>query len=261
MFVDTHCHLNLTEFDADRGEVVARLESDGLGFVVVVGIDPPTSDSARDISDASPHVFYSAGLHPNSVGAVADDPAVLLAGHFAGNRHPRLVAVGETGIDLFRRPDARAQQMDLFAKHAALARETRLALIVHCRSGAREVIEVLETETPPERVILHCFEGDASLLEFAAARGYHISFAGNLTYPKAAVLREALASAPRELLLAETDAPFLAPQRFRGGRCEPAYVKETVALMAAELGMELSAMKRLLAANARAAFGGAVSEV
>jgi TatD DNase family protein len=261
MFIDTHCHLNLPEFDSDRREIVARIEADEIGWIVVVGIDRQTSDAARETADMSAHVFYAAGLHPNSVGDAAEDPATVLSEHFARARHPSLVGVGETGIDLYRRPDARQVQMEQFAKHVALARRTGLALIVHCRAGAEETMEVLKRETPPERVILHCFEGDRKLLEFAAARGYHMSFAGNLTYPKAADLRSALRSVPRDLLLSETDAPFLAPQSFRGRRCEPANVKETVTFMAAELGMELSEVKRLIAANAATAFGVAVSEV
>jgi TatD DNase family protein len=246
---DTHCHLFLME--GDPGEAVEAARQAGVAGLVCVGIDPPSSRRSRELADSLAGVFATAGVHPHDASEfdAAAGSAVEELAH-----DPRVVAVGETGLDYERMRSPAEDQQRAFRAHLALARETGKPAVVHTRGAWEDVLRILEEERA-ERVVLHCFSGDAATAREAAARGFHCSFAGNVTYPKNASLRQAAAEVPGDLLLAETDSPFLSPQPVRARDNVPAHVAHVVAALAEARGEGAPEVARRTTENARTAFG------
>lgn len=246
---DSHCHLFL--MDGDPTVAVEEARAAGLVGLVCVGIDPESSRRSRELADALPGVFATAGLHPHDAKAfdAAAGAAIEELAH-----DPRVVAVGETGLDRYRMLSPLEDQERSFRAHCVLARETGKPLVVHVRDAWADVLRVLDEEAA-ERVVLHCFSGDADAAREAAARRYHCSFAGIVTYPKNEGLRQAAAEVPADLLLVETDSPFLAPQRLRGRPNSPANLPDVVAAVAQARAEEPAEVATRTAANAREAFG------
>ena len=258
MLIDTHCHLYFDAFNADREQAIARMLSAGVAGAVVVGIDAATSDQARALALSHPQLRYSAGLHPAEefpVGFVHGgdfDAEAFLTRFWQGE--PKPIAVGECGMDLHWKTNPPALQHAVFTAQLAFARERELAAIVHSREADAETLAALMA-VPGTRGVLHCFAGNAGLLDFAVRHGWYVSFAGNVTYPKAEELRRAAWNVPLKFLLVETDAPFLAPQSRRGKRSEPADVVETARTLAAVRGIPEDEMHAILSANAKRLFG------
>lgn len=246
---DTHCHLGL-DGKATPDEEHARAVAAQVTGMLVVGIDAATSQQARDLQRL-PGVRWSAGLHPNDATRFdAEWPAIAdLA------RTPDCAALGETGLDCFRDRTPLAQQERSLRAHLQLARELDLPVIFHCRDAFAPLFAVLRDE-PPVRGVMHCFSGGVDEARTALDLGLHLSFAGPLTYPKNASLRDAATFAPADRILVETDAPFLPPQRRRGQRNEPAYVVETLATLAAVRGIALAEAAAITFANATTLFDG-----
>ncbi|MGH2682692.1 MAG: TatD family hydrolase [Actinomycetota bacterium] len=247
--VDSHCHLFLME--ADPREVVEDSRAAGVSGLVCVGIDAESSRRSRDLADSLAGVFATAGVHPHSArefdaaaGAAVEE---LLA-------DPRVVAVGETGLDFFRLLSPPEDQERAFRAHCALAREAGKPIVVHTRDAWDEVLAILEEERV-ERVVLHCFSGSPEVARETAARGYHCSFAGNVTYPKNEHLRLSAAQVPEDLLLVETDSPFLSPQPLRGKDNSPANLVPVVETVAEARNEGPEAVAAATTANARAIFG------
>ena len=246
---DTHCHLFMME--GDPAGLVADARAGGVEGMVCVGIDPESSQRSRELADSLAGVFATAGVHPHSAsefdaaaGSVVEE---LL-------QDPRVVGVGETGIDHYRLLSPAEDQERAFRVHCALGRDTGKPLIVHARDAWDEVLRILEEERV-ERVVLHCFSGDAAIAREAAARGYFCSFAAIVTYPKNGYLLEAATQVPAELLLLETDSPFLPPQALRGKENAPANVRSVVEALAGARGEQAAPLAERTTANARRAFG------
>jgi TatD DNase family protein len=244
---DTHAHLDACEEPA--AALVERARAAGVDRIVTVGTGIDSCREALRIAQASNGVVVAAlGIDPHRAGSPdarrLDELRELLA-------HPLAVAVGETGLDNHHRFASPAEQRRLFAAQLDLAEELRKPVVVHSRDAAEETAAALVGFTQP--VVLHCFSSPP-LLSVALDRGYFVSFAGNVTYPKAAELRESAASVPAERLLAETDSPYLAPQPVRGRRNEPAHVVHTVAELARVRGEGVDELAARLDANAAAAF-------
>ena len=233
--------------DADALEATRAA---GLAGLVCVGIDPESSRRSRELADALPGVFATAGVHPHTASEF-DDAAGAAIEELAHDA--RVVAIGETGLDHYRLLSPKEDQERAFRAHCSLSRESGKPLVVHTRDAWPDVLRVLEEEQA-EAVVLHCFSGDAAAAREAAARGYFCSFAGNVTYPKNAHLLRAAAEVPSELLLVETDSPFLAPQPLRGSDNEPANVRLVVEALAEARGEEPSDVADLTATNAKRAF-------
>ena len=246
---DSHCHLFL--MDGDPADAVDEARAAGLVGLICVGIDPESSRRSRELADALPGVFATAGLHPHDAKAF-DAAAGATIEELAHD--PRVVAVGETGLDHYRMLSPPHDQERAFRAHCVLARETGKPLVVHVRGAWADVLRILEEEAA-DRVILHCFSGDADVAREAVARGYHCSLAGNLTYPKSAGLRDAAAVVPDDLLLVETDSPFLAPQALRGQPNAPANLGYVVAAVAEARGEAPAEVASRTLDNARVAFG------
>lgn len=248
--IDTHCHLD--RLDAPD----APLDPD-LDAVVTVGTDAARSEAAVARAERDPRVFAAVGLHPNEASAM-HDPAQR-SGLEALLEHPRVVAIGETGFDDHWDDETLDAQRHAFDVHAAWARATGKPLVLHVRDrqgghDASDAAEAALRATPDVPGILHCFGGSDALLEVGLAAGWWVSFAGNLTYKSAHRLREVAARIPRERLLVETDAPFLAPVPHRGERNRPAWVRHTAQALADVRGEPLATLEPALDANARAVY-------
>ncbi|HXV96643.1 MAG TPA: TatD family hydrolase [Gaiellaceae bacterium] len=241
--IDTHAHLDAFE---DAGDVLDRARRAGVNRVITVGTDVPSCRAALALCDVEPGVFAALGLHPHEAGAVGerevDELRTLLA-------HQRAVAVGEAGLDYYRDLAPRERQAWAFRAQAALAAELGKPLVIHTRAADEDTVAVLRDLAREVPVILHCFSS-VSLFEPALKHGWYVSFAGNVTYPKAGDLRWAAARVPAERLLAETDSPYLAPQPVRGRRNEPAHVVHTVAALAEVRGVEPEALALRIEENA-----------
>ncbi|HYY08204.1 MAG TPA: TatD family hydrolase [Actinomycetota bacterium] len=248
--VDTHCHLFLS--DREPSLVVEAANAAGVERLICVGVDPETSARSLELADSIAGVFATAGMHPHDAGSF--DAA-------AGARieellhDPRIVAVGECGLDFFRMRSPAEDQIRTLAAHVALSNESGKPMVVHVRDAWPDVLRVLD-EGSAERVVIHCFSGDASVARECAARGYWLSFAGNVTYPKNEHLRQAVRAVENDRLLVETDSPFLAPQVLRGRDNEPANVVYTIEEVARVRNEDARAIAATTVRNARTAFPG-----
>ena len=246
--MDTHCHLFLLEAEPPRVVQVARAA--GVDRLICVGIDPETSRRSLELADSLPGVFATAGMHPHEAKTL-DHRAGARIEELLGN--PLVVGVGETGLDFFRMHSPVEDQERVFRLHIDLAREVGKPIVVHVRDAWPAVLRALD-EGSAERVVIHCFSGDAGIARECAHRGYYLSFAGNVTYPKATDLRLAAREVPRERLLAETDSPYLAPQPVRGRPNEPANVVHTVRALAEARCEDPDTLGVQILDNARRAF-------
>jgi TatD DNase family protein len=246
--VDTHCHLEML---GDTAGALRQAWAGGLEAVVTIGIDGPSSHTAAELARTHEGVYATVGLHPHDAQRLDDD---LLADLEALAAEPRVVAVGECGLDFYRDRAPRDAQRAAFVAQIELARRVGLPLVVHVRDAGDEALELLGQHAAGLTVVLHCFSLPAAVA-LCAARGYYCSFAGNVTYKNAADLRAAAAEVPEELLLVETDAPFLTPMPFRGKENRPAHVAYTTEAVAAARGWEPAEAIAVTAANARRVFG------
>jgi TatD DNase family protein len=248
--VDTHCHLFLT--DREPRATVEAARAVGVDRLICVGIDPETSRRSLQIADGVEGVFATAGMHPHDASAF-DREAGRQLEELIDN--PRVVGVGECGLDLFRMRSPLEDQERVFRIHIAWSNETGKPLVVHVRDAWPEILRLLD-EGSAERVVIHCFSGDAEIARECERRGYWVSFAGNITYPKNDAFREAASVLGADRILVETDSPFLAPQKLRGTDNEPANVMLTLAEIARVRGDDVDALTLITAANARTAFTG-----
>jgi TatD DNase family protein len=258
--VDSHAHLEIVtdaapESDKVR-EVLAQAKSVGVDRVVQVGYSAEQSQwcvAAAEYWNTS--VLAAVALHPNEAPRVQDlehDLAVIerLA------QHPRVRAIGETGLDYFRTPpELRGKQQDSFKWHIDLAKRTKKALVIHDRDSHEDILSILLEVGAPERTIFHCFSGDVEMAKLCIDRGYILSFAGTVTFKNAPQLREAVKLVPREQLLVETDSPFLAPSPHRGALNTPAQIATIVRAVAHERGEDVGELASTLGANAERVFG------
>lgn len=257
--VDSHCHLNLPEVEADLAGMMARAADAGIEAVVVPGIDLASSRKAIELAERWPGVYAAVGVHPHH--ASSWSPAVRTEMR-ALARSPRVVAIGETGLDFYRNLAPRSVQVDSFRGQLDLATECALPIIVHSREASDEVYAELEawaartgSRNGKPVGVLHAFSGDRQNAQRAVSLGFLLGVAGPVTYPKADDLRAVLASVPSDHLVVETDAPYLAPAPHRGRRNEPAYVELVARGLAAALGLDPSDLASRTSGNAAHLFG------
>ncbi len=240
----------MPEFDADRDEALVRARAAGIEVLVTVGYHLEASRKAVETAQRYPQVYASVGVHPHDAKHYDDAAEGILRGLA---KHPKVVAIGEAGLDFYRDRSPRTAQTEAFRRQIRLAKEFGLPLIVHDRDAHQETMRLLEEEQA-EAVVLHCFSGDLALAEKAWARGYYTSIAGPVTYPKNEALREVVRKARLDRLVLETDCPYLPPQPVRGQRNEPASLLHTAREAARLLGMSLDVLGRLTSENARRLF-------
>ena len=251
--LDSHAHLDL--MDTGVEEALAAARSVGIDTVVQVGVDLASSRWSADVASRYDEVHAAVALHPNEAGrGAATDEALREVEQLAGL--PQVVAVGETGLDFFRTETVEGHRLqeESFRAHIAIAKRTGTTLVIHDRDAHDDVVRVLLEEGAPDRVVFHCYSGDAAMARTCADHGWWMSFAGPVTFKANDALREAVQVSPVELLLVETDAPFLTPMPFRGRPNAPYLVPLTVRSMAATRGLEVDELCAAIAANGRAAF-------
>ncbi len=236
MLIDTHCHLDFPDFEAERDEIVARAHAAGVVQMVTISTRVRKFPTILAIAEKYPTVFCSVGTHPHNADEELDvtvDELVRLA------QHPRVVAIGEAGLDYFYDNAPRDAQAQGLRNHIAAARITGLPLVIHSRSADEDMAAILTEETKKGAFpfLLHCFSSGPELARIGVELGGYVSFSGILTFPKSEELREIAKTVPVERMLVETDAPYLAPKPFRGKRNEPAYVAHTAAVLAETLGI------------------------
>lgn len=258
--VDAHAHIEIVTDTApdskEVGEVLAQAKSVGVNRVVQVGYSAKQSqwcvDAAEHWSDT---VLAAVALHPNEAPVVKDlDHDLAIIEKLA--QHPRVRAIGETGLDYFRTPpELRQRQQEAFKWHIDLAKKTEKALVIHDRDSHEDILSILLEVGAPAETVFHCFSGDVEMAKVCIERGYVLSFAGTITFKNAPQLREAVKLVPIDQLLVETDSPFLTPSPHRGLLNTPAQVATTVRAMAAERGDDLAELATALGANAERIFG------
>lgn len=236
MLVDSHCHLDFPDFAEERAAIVARALAAGVGRMVTISTRVRRFQQILEIAEAFEEVYCSIGTHPHNAAEELDVSADELVKLSA---HPKVVAIGEAGLDYFYDRAPRDAQAQGFRTHIAAARQTGLPLVIHSRDADDDMAAILEEETGKGAFpfILHCFSSGRRLAEVGVALGGYVSFSGILTFKNSAELRAVAKDVPRDRLLVETDAPYLAPIPHRGKRNEPAYVANTAKMLAETIGV------------------------
>jgi TatD DNase family protein len=257
MYIDSHSHIEMDDFDADRDEVIGRARQAGVEIIVNVGngeVARNSHDAAIRIAERYPFVYATVGVHPHEA-RLANDEMYARLTELA--RHPKVIAWGEIGLDYHYDNSPRDVQQKEFRQQLRLARELNLPVVIHTREAEADTLAILAQEWQgSERAgIIHCFTGTRGFAEAALDLGFYISFSGVVTFKKADDLRDTAARVPAHRLLIETDSPFLAPVPYRGQRNEPAYVIETARAIARVRGVELDKLGGATSENFRALFG------
>jgi TatD DNase family protein len=248
MLVDSHCHLDFPQFAAELDAIVGRARAAGVDRMVTISTRMANFPALCAIAARFDDVDCSVGTHPHHA---AKEPDVTVADLVAATKHPKVVAIGEAGLDYHYDNSPREAQERGFRTHIAAARETGLPLVIHAREADDDIARILEEESARGRFpfVLHCFTGGADLAKRGIALGGYVSFSGILTFKASEDLRKIAAALPEDRILVETDAPFLAPQPYRGKRNEPAYVAETARVLAETRGVTAAAIAKITSAN------------
>jgi len=249
--IDTHVHLDHQWFDGERDAVVQRALTAGVAAMVTIGADVGSSEAAVRLAETYPSVYATVGVHPHDA-STADDAAFRRLARLA--EHPKVVAVGEIGLDYYYDHSPRDVQRDVFVRQLQLARRTGLPFVVHNRDASDDIMAILREHGRGLPGLLHAFTGSAAMAAECMEMGYYISVGGMATFRNAGAIREAIRDVPLERIVLETDAPYLTPVPLRGRRNEPAYVRHVAEFLAAERGLDVAEVARVTTANARRFF-------
>ncbi|MBV0892400.1 TatD family hydrolase [Paracoccus sp. Z118] len=246
--VDSHCHLDFPDFDGERDALIARARAAGVTRMVTICTRLRLEPQVRAIAEAHDGVFYAAGTHPMQV---AEEPLATVEELVALTAHPKMVGIGETGLDYHYTAESASVQADSLRIHIEAARRTGLPLIIHSRDADDDMARILSEEhaAGPFSCVMHCYTSGPALAETALRLGFYLSMSGIAAFPRSTEIRDIFARAPRDRVLVETDAPFLAPPPFRGKRNEPAYVAHTARVGAELYGMTEAEFAALTSAN------------
>jgi TatD DNase family protein len=262
-FYDTHAHLDYPDFGQEVSEVVDRARSAGISHIISIGTSIASSEQALAIADSFANVYAAVGCHPSDAAEAPEDIRPALRKLAA---HPKVVALGETGLDYYRMPGKqdparmcedepyKTRQKELFQQHLEVAAELGLNCVIHQRESFEDTLAILEPFATQVRGVFHCFSNDIQCMRRVLALGSIISFTGIVTFKNAALIRETLAATPLDQFMLETDSPFLAPLPYRGKRCEPAYVKQTADVVATVKQCSLEALGAATCATAEKFF-------
>jgi TatD DNase family protein len=247
MLVDTHCHLDFSDFDPDREEVIRRAETEGIGCIVNIGSSLEGSKRAVELSRQYNSIYATVGLHPHEADGFDDNAKIIIE---KLSREDKVVAIGETGLDYFKNYSKAENQKILFRYLVKLAKDLNLPLVIHSRQAQDDTLQILN-DAMPVKCVVHCFSGDEDFLKKCLDSGFLISFTCNITYKKAQGLRDIVKLTPLDRMMLETDAPFLPPEGFRGKRNEPAYVKILAEEVARIKAIGIDEIARVTTENAK----------
>jgi len=251
MFIDTHAHLCDEAFDADRHELACALPQMGVQKVVEIACDPATFLFSLEFAKEHPNVHIAFGIHPEYAHTCTEADFGFLRECLA---HEKAVALGEIGLDYHWQPETREQQIEVFKRQLSIAKELDKPVSLHIRDAFGDCMEILE-EFGPYKGVMHCFSGSAEIAKRCVSLGYHIAFGGALTFKNNRRGVEAAAAVPLDRLLIETDCPYMAPEPFRGKRCDPSMVGRACEKMAEIKGISLEEMAAITTLNAQKLFG------
>ncbi|MEM6624768.1 MAG: TatD family hydrolase [Pseudomonadota bacterium] len=248
LLVDSHCHLDFETLADDLDDVVARARAAGVTRMVTICTRLRNEPNVRALAERYDGVFYAAGTHPMNAAA---EPMTTVEELVALTQHPKMVAIGETGLDYHYTSDSKTVQADSLILHIEAARQTGLPLIIHSRDADADMAEILGREhaAGAYTCVMHCFSSGAALAEAALELGFYLSMSGIAAFPKSDALRAIFAAAPLDRILVETDSPYLAPPPHRGKRCEPAFTAHTAAKGAETTGVDYDAFCAATTAN------------
>lgn len=241
--IDSHCHLDFHDFDRDRDEVFQRASEAGVGKIINPGSDFASCQRAVDLAERYSEVFAAVGIHPHDAQQITKESLAELRVML---NNPKTVAIGEIGLDYFKMHNEKTLQKEAFIRQLELAKEFDKPLIIHAREANADILEILDKYS--FRGVFHCFGSDWNFAQQVLARGFLIGITGIVTYPNAKNIQEVARNVPLEKLLIETDAPFLAPQKYRGQRNEPAFVTEVAQKIAELKGVPIA---KIVAATTR----------
>jgi TatD DNase family protein len=253
MLVDSHCHLDYFT-DAEIGDVLSRAAEAGVGQMVSIGVRMAQVPTVKALAERFPQVWGTVGVHPQNVG---EGPLPEVAEIVQAADHPRIIGIGESGLDYFYDKAPREVQQDGFRRHIRACQQSQLPLVIHARDADEDIAAILQEEWAAGGAfpfLLHCFSSGRELAEIAVEMGGYISFSGILTFPKSTELRDIARDVPADRLLVETDSPYLAPVPFRGKRNEPSYVAHTARVLAEVREVTPQALAELTTRNFRTLF-------
>ncbi|MFH1837643.1 MAG: TatD family hydrolase [Candidatus Omnitrophota bacterium] len=250
--VDTHCHLDLSDYKDDLDEVLGRARRDGVVRLIVPGISISSSQKAIELSQKYPEIYAACGIHPHEADKVADGDIDLLK--TLAESRDKVVAIGEIGLDYYRKFSSKENQKTLFKNVLKIAKELDLAVILHNRDAGEDFVNILKNSGPGLKGVVHCFSGDKAMLNEILEMGMYVSFAGSITFEKADEARALAKQVPPEKLLLETDSPYITPRPFRGRRNEPAYVKYLTEVYKDLYGLTARDIARITTHNANDLF-------
>lgn len=252
MLFDTHAHLNAPEFDEDRDAVIARAQENGVSTIVNIGFNAQTIPTCLELAERYDFIYAAVGWHPQDAKDMTDEHLEWIA---ELSRHPKVVGLGEMGLDYYWDTSPRDVQAKVFRKQIRLAKKLQLPIIIHNRDAHQDVLTILREEKAAEvGGIMHCFSGSWETAKMALDMNFYISFGGPLTFKNARQPKEVAAKVPLDRLLIETDCPYLTPHPFRGKRNESGYVRYVAEEMANLHGLTYEEMAEITAANARKLF-------
>jgi len=253
MLIDTHCHLDFKDFDKDRDDVIKRAAAEGVKYIINVGSSLEGSRRASELASKYDCIFASMGIHPHEAGTVSENIISEIRDMAKGKK---VVAIGEVGLDYYRNSSLQEIQKSVFRKFINLSTDLNLPLIIHNREANDDTINILKEEAPGRaRGVMHCFSGDEDFLHQCLDIGLSVSFTCNVTFKNSGVLRALMKNVPMDRLFLETDAPFLAPQVFRGRRNEPSYLKYLAREIAVVKGITEEEVADVTSKNAVTFFG------
>ncbi|MYF99048.1 TatD family deoxyribonuclease [Candidatus Poribacteria bacterium] len=252
MLIDSHTHLQVSQYNKDRDAVLKRAQTAGVATILIIGIDLETSLSAIELAEKHENLFATVGMHPHDAKKLTPD--VLKAFRELLN-HPKVIALGEIGLDYYRNLSPPEIQKDAFKKQLDIAEEMEMPIIIHNRDAYMDILPILEARQGKIKGVLHCFTGDVELMERSVEIGFHIGIGGIVTYPNAKEMQAVASKVPSDRLLIETDCPWLAPQFRRGKRNEPSYVRAVAEKIAELRNTSIETVGEITSNNFKFLFG------
>jgi len=247
MLIDSHAHLEMKHFAQDLQQVIERAKEKGLKYILTIGVDVESSKRSVELTNRDTILYAGIAIHPHDARQHSEKSITQLK---SLSEHPRVLGIGEIGLDYYRLYSPKEEQQSIFRLQLQLARELKMPVIIHNRDSHSDLLKIMDEEKGWDvGGVFHCFSGDKQFAQYCLSKGFYLSFAGNITYPKAHRLREILRYVPQNRILIETDCPYITPQAYRGKRNEPSYIIETAQTAAQCKGISIEKLGQAVTEN------------